>query len=83
MRSPQMDLRSGAQKLGPLACTAGEREPPIDPRVAKGAEFAELVWYTLAKRILTIARDHYGWPPEKEAEMVTQFLRTTFKVIPI
>lgn len=47
----------------------------LDPRIEKGRVFAEFVWWSLAKKIFSIAATHYGWS-EEEAERAREiFLR--------
>ena len=46
-----------------------------DPRIEKGKVFAELLWWSLAKRILSLAGDHYGWNDEQWREASALFLR--------
>lgn len=53
-----------------------------DPRVTKGIAFAETVWWCLAKRILQIASQHYGWTEEQERAAWDHFLRgNDYKVV--
>ena len=47
----------------------------MDNRVEKGREFAERLWFSLAKRILKIAGDHYKWTDEQWEENINLFLR--------
>ncbi len=51
------------------------QSPTQDPRVTKGIAFAETVWWCLAKRILAIAGQHYGWTEEQERAAWELFLR--------
>jgi hypothetical protein len=47
----------------------------MDTRVEKGREFAERMWFSLAKRILKIAGEHYKWTDEQWEENINLFLR--------
>jgi hypothetical protein len=47
----------------------------MDTRVEKGKRFVELIWWSLAKRIVRIAGDHYQWTEEEWKEAMEQFLR--------
>ena len=60
------------------------QKDPADPRVAKGAAFAEMLWWSLAKRIVKIAGEHSGWTDEQWTAATELFLRPndyTIKVI--
>ena len=46
-----------------------------DTRVEKGRQFAERIWFSLAKRILMIAGEHYKWTEEQWEENINLFLR--------
>jgi len=46
-----------------------------DPRIQKGARIAELIWWSLAKRIVLIASEHYKWDDEHLREISEIFLR--------
>ena len=47
----------------------------LDTRVEKGKRFVELIWWSLAKRIVRIAGEHYQWTEEEWKEAMEQFLR--------
>ena len=58
------------------------RDPSQDPRVQKGKEFVEMIWWSLAKRIVRIAGDHYKWDDTQWREAQENFLRPNdYKVI--
>ena len=47
----------------------------INGSVEKGREFAERFWFSLAKRILKIAGEHYKWDEQAWEENINLFLR--------
>jgi len=50
--------------------------------VERGRKFAELVWWTLAKRIMQLAGEMYQWDDDQWKEMTEHFLRPNdYKVI--
>ena len=51
------------------------QEQPQDPRIKKGIQIAEQMWWTLAKRIVKIAGEHYNWTEEEWREAAELFLR--------
>jgi hypothetical protein len=46
-----------------------------DPRVAKGKKLAELMWWSLAKRIVSLAGEEYKWTDEQWEQVGLVFLR--------
>ena len=53
-----------------------------DPRIQKGQAFAELLWWSLAKRIVKLAGEHYKWDDEQWREASEIFLRPNdYKVV--
>jgi hypothetical protein len=48
---------------------------PTDPRVTRGAKLVEMIWWSLAKRIVLLAGDMYGWNKEQQQEVWNSFLR--------
>jgi hypothetical protein len=44
-------------------------------RVIKGKQFLEHVWWSLAKHILRVAREHYKWDDDTLKEFTDIFLR--------
>ena len=46
-----------------------------DVRVKKGKYLAELMWWSLAKRIVRIASEHYKWDDEHLRDISEIFLR--------
>ena len=50
-------------------------EPPPDPRIAKGKDLVEMMWWSLAKRIMRMAADHYKWDDEQLKDATELFLR--------
>jgi hypothetical protein len=46
-----------------------------DPRVLKGKQLAELLWWSLAKRIVCLAGEEYKWTDEEWDEAGRIFLR--------
>jgi hypothetical protein len=53
-----------------------------DLRVKKGAEFAEQIWWRLAKRIVQIAGEKYNWTDDEWRDASEKFLRPNdYKVI--
>ena len=46
-----------------------------DPRVTKGKKLAELIWWSLAKRIVSLAGEEYGWDDEQWSTVGQLFLR--------
>ena len=51
-------------------------------KVEKGREFAERIWFSLAKRILKLAGDLYKWDDDTWEENINLFLRPNdYKVI--
>jgi len=54
-----------------------------DPRVKKGIELVEMIWWSLAKQIVKIAGEHYNWDNEKWQEATELFLKPSdYKVVP-
>lgn len=47
----------------------------MDERVEKGKQLVELIWWSLAKNILRIARGHYEWDDDTLKEFTDIFLR--------
>jgi hypothetical protein len=57
---------------------------PIDPRVTRGSKLVEMIWWSLAKRIVTIAGEMYGWDEEQWREVTSSFLRPNdYTVVPV
>jgi hypothetical protein len=53
-----------------------------DPIVQSGMQFAEQVWWTLAKRIMKLAGETYGWDEEQWRNANELFLRPNdYKII--
>lgn len=53
-----------------------------DERIKKGAEFAEQIWWRLAKRIVQIAGEKYKWTDEEWVEASEKFLRPNdYKIV--
>lgn len=50
-------------------------DPTAAVRIEKGRAFAEFVWWSLAKKIFTLAAEHYGWSEEDAAKAREIFLR--------
>jgi hypothetical protein len=51
-----------------------------DPSVRRGLEFAELVWWTLAKRIVNVLGQHLKWDEDQWREAQDKFLKpNTYK----
>jgi hypothetical protein len=48
---------------------------PEDPRVVQGKKLAELLWWSLAKRIMSLAGEEYEWNDEQWAVASQIFLR--------
>jgi hypothetical protein len=46
-----------------------------DARVKKGIYLAELMWWSLAKRIVRIASEHYKWDDDHLRQISDIFLR--------
>jgi hypothetical protein len=44
-------------------------------RIRDGKQFAETIWWKLAKRIVEIAGELYGWDNDTWEEMQDKFLR--------
>ena len=58
--------------------------PPLDPRIQKGKQLAELLWWSLAKRIVKLAGEHFHWDDEQWREASEIFLRPNdYKVVVI
>jgi hypothetical protein len=63
-------------------------EPPLPPqqlneRVERGKQFAEMLWWQLAKRIVRLAGEHYLWTDEQWLTATEIFLRPSdYQVIP-
>ena len=56
----------------------------MDPRVEKGKELAEMIWWSLAKRIVRIANDHYKWDDYQLSEVTDIFLKPSdYTIVPI
>ncbi len=54
-----------------------------DPRVTKGKKLVELIWWTLAKKIVKTAGEHYKWDDEAWRDATELFLRPNdYRVIP-
>ena len=49
----------------------------VNTNVDKGREFAERFWFSLAKRILKIAGEHYKWDDVVWEENINIFLRSS------
>ena len=47
-----------------------------EQRIADGKQFAEFIWWTLAKRIVGIAGDLYKWDESQWEAMNEKFLRS-------
>ncbi len=55
-----------------------------DPRVTKGKKLVELIWWTLAKKIVKTAGEHYKWDDEAWRDATELFLRPNdYKVVVI
>ena len=52
-------------------------EFPEDARVTKGKHLAELIWWSLAKRIIRLAGEEYQWSDEQWQDFSQIFLRPT------
>lgn len=53
-----------------------------DERVKKGKKLAEMIWWSLAKRIVLLAGEMYGWDDERWRDATELFLRPSdYKVI--
>lgn len=53
-----------------------------DPRILRGNQLVEQLWWTLAKRIVRIAGELYKWDDEKWRQATEIFLRPNdYKVI--
>ena len=48
---------------------------PEDARVTTGKKLAELLWWSLAKRIMSLAGEEYEWTDEQWAAAGQIFLR--------
>jgi hypothetical protein len=46
-----------------------------DVRIKKGKYLAELMWWSLAKRIVRIASEHYKWDDDHLRDISEIFLR--------
>lgn len=54
-----------------------------DPRVTKGKQLVELIWWTVAKKIVKTAGEFYKWDDEEWREATELFLRPNdYRVIP-
>ena len=47
----------------------------LDPRIEKGKKLVEFLWYRLAKKIVKMAGEMYGWDEEKWEEAGRLYLR--------
>lgn len=47
-----------------------------DPAVRRGLAFAELVWWTLAKRIVNVVGQHLKWDEDQWITMQEKFLKS-------
>ena len=47
----------------------------MDARTEKGKRFIELIWWSLAKRIVRVAGEHYEWSEEEWKSALEVFLR--------
>ena len=57
-------------------------DPQQDPRVLRGKQLVEQLWWTLAKRIVRMAGDLYKWDDEQWRQATELFLRPNdYKVI--
>ena len=55
-----------------------------DLRITKGKALAEMIWWSLAKRIVKIAGEHYKWDDDQWKEATEIFLRPNdYKVLVI
>ncbi len=55
---------------------------PLDPRIEKGKKLVEFLWFRLAKKIVKIAGETYGWNEEAWEESQRIYLRPSdYKVI--
>jgi len=56
----------------------------MDPRVEKGKELAEMIWWSLAKRIVLLASEHYKWDDDQLSEITDIFLKPSdYTIVPI
>jgi hypothetical protein len=46
-----------------------------DSRLARGIQLAEMVWYSVAQRVVAVAAQLYGWDEKRRAEIEELFLR--------
>lgn len=54
----------------------------MDARMTKGVEFAEQVWWSLAKKIVFLAGTLYNWDEDQWRDANEKFLRPNdYKVI--
>jgi hypothetical protein len=54
-----------------------------EKRIAEGRQFAEFIWWSLAKRIVLIAGDLYKWDESQWESAQELFLRSNdYKVLP-
>jgi hypothetical protein len=59
-----------------------EPAEPLDPRVEKGKKLVEYLWFKLAKQIVKLAGETYGWDEEQWDDAKRQYLRPSdYKVI--
>jgi hypothetical protein len=69
----------------PFGCGKGVlflMDPQLDPRVLRGKQLIEQLWWTLAKRILRTAGDLYKWDDDQWRQATELFLRPNdYKVI--
>ena len=52
-----------------------------EQRIAEGIQFAEFIWWTLAKRIVHLAGELYGWNDEQWQSAQELFLRSNDYVV--
>jgi hypothetical protein len=52
-----------------------------EQRIADGKQFAEFLWWTLAKRIVLLAGELYGWNEEQWQTAQELFLRSNDYVV--
>lgn len=50
-------------------------DQPKDERIEKGKKLVEFLWFKLAKRIVKLAGETYGWNEEQWDDARRQYLR--------
>lgn len=62
---------------------SGAISEAVSPRMAKGIQLAEMLWFSVAQRIFALAAEMYEWEPKKRMELEDIYLRPNDYVIEV